>query len=102
MQKILKEIILDKYIDLPKNISTSVIHALKIKRVDINHDGKALLLCCKKDFSPIEVSKDYVDKFNPMETGYYIAYEGAYIGYMDSVEFKNIYSIIDGIRYDRR
>lgn len=68
--------------------------ALKIKRVDINHQGKALLLIEDKGFSPVEVSKEYVDKHQPVEGGYYVVYVGGYKSFSPADVFETGYEKI--------
>ena len=63
---------------MPKYLCSKTVWALKIKRVDINHNGKALLLIEDEGFAPVEVSKEYVDKHQPEEGGYYVVYVGGY------------------------
>ena len=63
---------------MPKYLCTKTVWALKINRVDINHKGKALLLIENKEFAPIEVSKEYIDKHKPEKGGYYVVYADGY------------------------
>ena len=74
--------------EMPKYLCSKTVWALKIKRVDINHQGKALLLIEDEGFSPVEVSKEYVDKHQPVEGGYYVVYVGGYKSFSPADAFE--------------
>ena len=79
---------------MPRYLCNKTVWALKIKRVDINHKGKALLLIEDKGFAPIEVSKSYVDKHHPESGGYYVVYVGGYKSFSPAHVFESGYGKI--------
>ena len=82
-------------VEMPKYLCNKQVWALKIKRVDINHQGKALLLIEDKGFAPVEVSKEYVDKHQPEAGGYYVVYLGGYKSFSPADAFEDGYTIIN-------
>ena len=80
--------------EMPKYLCSKTVWALKIKRVDINHQGKALLLIEDEGFAPVEVSKEYVDKHQPEEGGYYVVYVGGYKSFSPADAFEGGYEKI--------
>ena len=79
---------------MPKYLCSKTVWALKIKRVDIDHDGKALLLIDDIGFAPIEVSKEYVNKHQPKCGGYYVVYTGGYKSFSPADVFNDGYTKI--------
>ena len=80
--------------EMPKYLCSKQVWALKIKRVDINHNGKALLLIEDDGYEPIEVSKEYVNKHQPESGGYYVIYVGGYKSFSPGDAFDAGYEII--------
>ena len=79
---------------MPKYLCSKKVWALKIKRVDIDTQGKALLLIEDEGFAPVEVSKEYVDKHQPVEGGYYVVYVGGYKSFSPADAFDEGYDRI--------
>jgi len=86
---------MDAQIEMPKYLCIKKVWALKIKRVDVNHKGDALLLIDDKGFAPVEVSKEYIDKHQPEEGGYYVVYEGGYRSFSPADAFESGYEKIN-------
>jgi hypothetical protein len=80
--------------EMPKYLCSKEVWALKIERVDINHQGKALLLIEDEGFAPVEVSKDYVNKHQPEAGGYYVVYSGGYESFSPADAFESGYQLI--------
>lgn len=79
--------------EMPKYLCTKEVWALKILRVDVNHEGKALLLIEDDGFAPIEVPKEYVDKHDPQKGGYYVVYEDGYKSFSPAEPFEAGYQL---------
>jgi hypothetical protein len=80
--------------EMPKYLCSKTVWALKIKRVDINNKGSGLLLIEDKGFSPIAVSKEYVDKHQPESGGYYVVYSDGYKSFSPASAFEAGYDRI--------
>ena len=83
-------------IELPKYNCHKQVWALKIKTInDVteNEDGiGASLVFEEKEYSPIDITDDFIAKNNPQAGGYYVVYKGGYTSYSPEDAFEEGYS----------
>jgi len=90
--------------EMPKYKSYKVVHALKIKSIELdidraNREGKdthggAYIIAEEEDFAEIMVDAEYVKKHNPKVGGYYVVYDGGYKSWSPADAFEGGYTKI--------
>jgi hypothetical protein len=84
-------------VEMPKYKCHKEVWALKIKRVDINNKGNALLLIEDAHYSPIEVSLEYMERHKPKTGGYYVVYKDGYKAFSPAEAFEEGYTKIEDL-----
>lgn len=80
--------------EMPKYQSHKIVHALKIKVINVQADGGALIIPADEGYSAFTVKPEYVTKHNPQAGGYFIVYEGGYCSWSPADVFEAGYTRI--------
>lgn len=82
--------------EMPRYRSHKVVHALKIKAVELRADGGDLYPA-DEGYAPFEVSADWLSRYkgNADDSGYYVVYDGGYASWSPTKAFRDGYTLID-------
>lgn len=81
--------------ELPKYKCHKVVHALKIRAIELNED-KTATIEPEENFTPFKTAVGFADRFKGSEedNGYYVVYEGGYPSWSPSKAFEEGYTLI--------
>lgn len=90
-------------IEMPKYKCHKEVWALKIKKVvkPFDENGRtldypsAIIFPENENYSPFEVSPEFVDKHNPQAGGYYVVYKDGYVSFSPAEAFEDGYTLAD-------
>ena len=78
--------------EMPRYKCHKVVHALKIKRIDPESTGAAIIFPEEEGYSGFDVDMAYMKKHEPRVGGYYVVYEDGYKSFSPSEAFEAGYS----------
>lgn len=81
--------------ELPKYKCHKEVWALKIKGTILRLSGEMSIEPENDEYMPFRVSKEYVDKHNPIPGGYYVRYDDGYESFSPMAVFEDGYTLID-------
>jgi len=87
-----------KQTELPQYQCYKVVRAAKITALSLNHENDGSGLCNTLAFGDINdyrrVDDEWIDRFKPVEGGYYVQYEDGYTSFSPAKAFESGYSKI--------
>lgn len=91
-------------IQMPKYKCIKEVWALKIKSIEFDSDiakkedretdGSAIITPENTAYAPIKVNREYIEKHNPIEGGYYVVYKDGYKSFSPTKAFEEGYILI--------
>lgn len=87
-------------VEMPRYVCHKEVHALKIKEVfdptgpNEESDGRRILRFENPGYGPFFVSREYVQKHNPVAGGYYVVYADGYESFSPAKAFEDGYTLI--------
>lgn len=83
--------------ELPQYKSHKIVHALKIRNIDVDLNSGAAVITPEEDgYGPFGVDAEYMGKHKPRIGGYYVVYEDGYKSWSPADAFEKGYTKIDG------
>lgn len=74
--------------ELPQYQSHKKVRALCIKSIEVTDScGNALIYPVEEGYAPIKVSREYMEKHEPHDGGYWVLYEGGYQSFSPAQPF---------------
>lgn len=82
--------------EMPRYRSHKIVHALKIKAIQLRADG-ADIYPEDPGYAPFEVSLDWMTRYkaDDGDSGYYVVYDGGYASWSPTKAFRDGYTLID-------
>ena len=80
-------------IQMPKYKCHKEVWALKIEILLTSPAGAVVIIPEKKEYSPIEVDKEFMDRHKPKAGGYYVVYADGYESYSPAGPFESGYTL---------
>lgn len=81
--------------EMPKYKCHKEVWALKIAEVEVLGNGEVILCPEDKSYENILLDKEFQEKHNPYQGGYYVIYAGGYKSFSPSDAFESGYTKID-------
>jgi len=78
--------------ELPRYTCHKTVHALQIRNIIPDSDGHAHLTFEERDYAPIKVNADWLNRHKPKSGGYYVVYEDGYTSFSPAKAFENGYT----------
>lgn len=80
--------------ELPKYQSHKIVHALKIKDIQLRPEGGVIVVPEDEGYGPFGLSAEYAFKHEPKVGGYYVQYPDGYESWSPADAFESGYTAI--------
>lgn len=81
--------------EIPRYKCHKIVHALKIKSIEVSSRSGSLMLTPVEDgYAPFALDAEFVNKHNPQAGGYYVVYQDGYKSFSPAEAFEEGYTKI--------